>query len=583
MHRKARLPLGKAALSAFTLTLAASSGNPQEPEPLPGIREEVRVSNAGRVEIHVQEMPLSNVLRLLSLEGRRNIVASPDVKGTVTANLYDVTFEQALQAILTAHNSGFRVVGDFIYVYTNEELDEMESSAHPAITRVFHLNYVTANDAKTYVTAVLGDQGSVAASPPPQTGLSSDRNTAGGSSDAAMDFLIVTAPPELMRTVERVLKDVDIRPRQVLVEATILRAELTGDNALGIDFTVVGGVDLELFGATTRGLDGVQLGNLPRERFELFNAAASTGFSGDVPDGGLQLGILKDQVALFLRALEQITDTTVLANPKVLVLNKQKGFVIVGRRDGYLTTTVTQTQAIQTVEFLETGTQLVFRPFVSDDGFVRVELHPEDSVGFVNAQGLPSKQTTEVTTNVMVRDGETILIGGLFREVTTATKKQIPGLGNLPGIGALFRSNSDSTKREEVIILLTIHVVKDHDAYAEESRQRIEDLERVRVGTRQGLMWHGRERLSQARYRKALDALGEGDRDKALWHLNLALHLDHRFLPAIELKERLIKERAWEEEGGVGGRSFIHQLIRRERGITEPIFGRPKGEISNEE
>lgn len=203
--------------------------------------------------------------------------------------------------------------------------------------------------------------------------------------------------------------------------------------------------------------------------------------------------------------MEEVTDTTVLANPKILALNKQKGQVIVGRRDGFMTTTVTETQAIQTVEFLETGTQLVFRPFIGDDDFVRVELHPEDSVGFVNAQGLPSEQTTEVTTNVIVRNGETILIGGLFREVTTDARSQIPWLGNLPGIGALFRSNSDSTSREEVIILLTIHIVKDREAYAAASREQYEDIERMRVGIRQGLMWHGRERVAQAQYRKALD------------------------------------------------------------------------------
>ncbi len=298
-----------------------------------------------------------------------------------------------------------------------------------------------------------------------------------------------------------------------------------------------------------------------------------------MPSGGITIGIIKDNVALFIRALESITDTTVLANPKILALNKQKGQIIVGRRDGFLTTTVTQTQSIQTVEFLETGTQLVFRPFIGDDGFIRVELHPEDSSGFVNAQGLPSEQTTEVTTNVIVRDGETILIGGLFREVTTDARSQIPWLGSLPGVGALFRSNNESTGREEVIMLLTVHIVKDHAAYAQASREQYENVERMRVGIRQGLMWHGRDRIAHTHYRKALDALDGGKRGKAVWHLNLALHNNGRFVPAIRLKERILGERAWNEDG-TGGRMFLHRLISREKGYPMPAFGRPKVETS---
>src|SRR5690606_22979737 len=96
------------------------------------------------------------------------------------------------------------------------------------------------------------------------------------------------------------------------------------------------------------------------------------------------------------------------------------------------TTTVTQTSSIQNVEFLETGTQLRFRPYIGDDGYVRIEVHPEDSTGGLTAANLPFEQTTEVTTNIIVRDGHTILIGGLFREVTSASRSQVPLVGNVP-------------------------------------------------------------------------------------------------------------------------------------------------------
>jgi len=285
-------------------------------------------------------------------------------------------------------------------------------------------------------------------------------------------------------------------------------------------------------------------------------------------------GIIKDHVGIFIRALEQITDTSVLANPKVLALNKQIGNIIVGRRDGYITTTVTETQAIQKVEFLETGTQLTFRPFIGTDGYVRMELHPEDSVGGLTAAQLPFEQTTEVTTNVIVRDGHTILIGGLFREVTSESRSQLPFLGDIPHIGDLFRSRSDSLDREEVIILLTVHIVSNDEVYAEESLEYLRGIERTRVGLRRGMMWHGRERLAQSYYRKAVDYFERGDNDRALWNVQMCLHNYPRFLSAIKLKDEIEQTRDWEDDATIG-RDFVYQLIRRAKGIDGRVRAIP--------
>lgn len=536
----------------------------------------VSVTQRGTIELHVADMPLASVLQMLSLETRRNIVSSPKVQGKVTANLYSATFEEALQAVLLPNNAGFRQAGNFIYIYTLDELAELSAAASKKnITRVFPLSYITPADAQAYITPLLGKDGVVSVSPQAATGLASQADEGGGQSDAGRNFIVVTAPVENMRDIERVIREVDVRPRQVLVEATILRAELKNDNALGIDFTVVGGVDLQELGAISNGVTDLTLGQLPTDRFERFNSNLTTDFAKNVPNGGITVGIIKDHVAMFLRALEEVTDTTVLANPKVLALNKQKGQVIVGRRDGYLTTTVTETQAVQTVQFLETGTQLIFRPFIAEDGYVRVELHPEDSVGFVSATGLPSEQTTEVTTNVVIRDGETILIGGLFRDVTTDARSQVPGLGSIPGVGPLFRSKKDGTTREEVIILLTLHIVKDQDSLADRTADALENVERIRVGTREGLMWHGRERLSQSHYRRAVNAYEAGDTDKALWHVKLALHTNPRHVPAVKLREQIEGERRWDNDG-TATRTFIHELIKQEKGLSPVLFGRPE-------
>lgn len=535
----------------------------------------IRISNTGAVEMHVDDLPLSTVLEVLSEQSRRNIVATPNVTGTVTAHLYDVTLEEALDAILIANQAGYREIGNFIYVYTLEELAAIVATETPPVTRVVPLQYISAQDALPVVTPMLSEVGSVVAAPESLQGLSSDPEAGGGDDAAHQDYLVVRDRPQALEPILQTLREMDVRPRQVLVEATILGVTLDEQNALGVDFTVVGGVDLEVLGSTSTAVTDLTVGPLPRNRFEKFNSNVTTDFTGTVPpENGVTIGVIKDHVGVFVRALEEITDTTVLANPKVLALNKQKAQVIVGRRDGYLTTTVTETSAIQTVEFLETGTQLIFRPFIGDDGFVRMELHPEDSVGTV-VNGLPSEQTTEVTTNVMVQDGQTILIGGLFREVASDTRNQVPLLGDIPVLGTVFQGRSDATVRQEVVILLTVHVVKDQDAYAEAGEAVRQDLERMRVGLRRHMMWHGRERLAQAHYRKSLEHYANGDIDKALWDVRMALHNYPHFLSAIDLKEEILGSRDWDDDG-TATRDFIYRIIRAERGLPEPDYGRPR-------
>ncbi len=567
--------LALASAPLMTPSSAETGGGQLTPEDV-AKRDSIKVSKAGTVEMHVANLPLSTVLETLSIQSRRNIIATPGVTGTVTAHLFNVTFEEALGAVLAANQAGYREMDNFIYVYTNAELAEIAADETPPVTHIVPLYFCSSEDALAVVTPMLSDVGSAVAAPEPESGLGSDTRGIGTGSMAYQGYLAVRDRPDVLDQIERTLRELDIPPTQVLVEATILAVTLDEDNALGVDFTVVGGVDLELLASLSTAVTDLEVGQLPASRFEQFNANVTTDLTGGFPDGGITFGVIKDQVAVFVRALESITDTVVLANPKVLALNRQRAQVIVGRRDGYLTTTVTQTQAIQNVEFLETGTQLIFRPFIGNNGIVRMELHPEDSVGTV-VNGLPSEQTTEVTTNVIVRDGETILIGGLFREVTSDTRNQVPLLGDIPVIGTLFQGRREQIIRQEIIILLTVHIVKDQDAYARAGEEVRQDIERIRVGLRRNMMWHGRKRLAQANYRKAREHFAAGYSDRALWNVRMALRNDSRFLSAIELQEEILASREWDDDGSTG-RDFIHRIIMEAQGLRQPDFGRPAPE-----
>ena len=585
---------------------------------------DVSVTSEGIVEMHIQDGDLYVVLQQLLLNSRRNIVFGKDVGGPVTVSLYHVTIEQALDAILMPNGFGYREEGNFIYIHTLEELEKILDEERVPVTQTFRLNYISPADAATFIQPILTPSiGSITFVPLAAVGRSGASGVSGAQQATTSnvqslvieDVIMVHDYEDKLWAIEHMLADLDHQPKQVLVEATILRVTLNEKNDLGIDFNVLGGVDFEILAAadgrtglilngpntgtagagnnlggtgnnntspTTFGAGSINqnLGSLnnsvPISRLDDLTVGIGTSFASNVPTGGLTFGIVTDHVSLFIRALESVADVAVLSNPKVAVLNKQEVNFLVGSRDGFLTAQVqTETSTTQSVAFLETGTQLRFRPFITNDGYVRMQVTPSDSTGGVDARGLPFERTTEVTTDILVKDGHTILSGGLFREVSSTGRSQIPGLGNLPLVGAAFRSTSDATVREEVIILLTVHIIDDQEAYAAYSEELLNDMERLRVGIRESMQFHGRERLAQANYHSALDYASRGEWDMAEWHTKLAIHNRPAFVDAIKLRENILQKRSWDNTG-TASRNFVKKLILHKAGLPPEVYGIPK-------
>jgi Flp pilus assembly secretin CpaC len=174
-----------------------------------------------------------------------------------------------------------------------------------------------------------------------------------------------------------------------------------------------------------------------------------------------------------------------------------------------------------------------------------MDIHPKDSSGTLKSNDIPDEFSTELATNIMVKDGQTIVIGGLFRDVVVTSRTQIPLLGDLPLIGGLFRSTNDSTTRQEVIILLTVHIINEPEET--NSAARIDDVRRKRFGAKEELQWAGRARLVEDRYAKAAKLYVEGDTQAAMKELAFVLELRPSYLEAIRLKERIIAETSPDE------------------------------------
>jgi len=471
------------------------------------------------------DMSVRDALRFLGTKYRKNIVPSAKVDGQVTVGtLYDVTFEGALNAIL-GKRFKYEEKEGVIWVYEAEEYKKIMEDLERMECKVFTLYYISAAEAQKLITPVLSGKGTIQGSTPAETilptGESISVGSAGGDTMALNDTIVVRDYPENIAEAQKLLAELDTRPRQVLVEATILSANLTEGMKLGIDWNTIDGAAV-----TKLNPDGLMTDGL---------AGAVAGVTG------LTVGITQDHVQVFIRALETVTDTTILANPKILSINKQLGQVYIGQKIGYVSqTTQTQTSTTQQVEFLETGTKLVFRPYIGDDGYIRMDIHPKDSSGELKPNSIPDEFSTELATNVMVKDGQTIVIGGLFRDKVLTSRSQVPLLGDIPFLGALFRYTDDTTTRQEVIVLLTPHIIEEPEET--NSDARVDDVRRKRFGAKDELQWIGRARLAEDRYAFAVRDYIDGDNISAMQELNVALDLRPTYLEAIRLKERIIQE-----------------------------------------
>ena len=486
-------------------------------------------------------MAVTDALTFLQHRYRKNIIWTPGVEGAITVStLYDVTFEQAMDAIL---GYGFKYVKEdnFIKVYTDEEYKAIRQDGSRMVHRVFQLHYITAAEVKNLVTPVLSDKGKIESTTPALTDFSTEdsitSDKGGGNTTAVEDIVVIYDYPENMAKAEEVISTVDVRPRQVLIEATIMSATLTDAMELGVEWQTLKGNAVDAIGDLTADSPSY---------FGFLDAGVSVDGVANTT-GGITIGFVQDDIAALITAVEEITDITILANPKILAVNKQLGQVYIGTKIAYVSeVTVSETGTTMSVEFLDTGTKLSFRPYIGDDGYIRMDIHPKDSSGDVRTindvtgQEAPNETSAELVTNIIVKDGETVVIGGMFRDTTTSNRAQVPLLGEIPVLGALFRSTADQVVREEVMILLTPHIIERPSEL--DGNARAKEVAQKRLGARNQLPLIMRARLADGSYSKAVKLYSCGRRDLALRELNWTLHLQPTYYEALRLRERIIRE-----------------------------------------
>ena len=423
------------------------------------------------VTLDFDNTDISDIIKLLAAKSKINIIYGTDVSGSLTLHLSDVPFNEAFRTVLSMMQLSTDQVGDNILrVITPAELTKQRTSA-TNVTKVIPLNYAKAGDVKATIDSVRTAEG----------------RSGNSSVDAKTNSLIITESLEGMLATENLVAQLDQRPRQVLIETKLVEV----NSSVGLNY----GVQWDAFGLERGRAGGKQGTNLVGSAAGItanpyssildqntINTSMTGGggvgatargtgvnLAADRIFGALTLGRVTNNYILnaTITAAASQGKAKILSDPKIATLNNQPASINVTTQVPYVTSNVSATGAqTQTVTYITTGIKLTVTPSINADGRILLVINPSVSQPSATAAGstqtgAPAIDNRDATTTVLVRDGETIVIGGLISDSMSDTISKIPLLGDIPILGWLFKKKSKTRVRNELLIFVTTRVLPD--------------------------------------------------------------------------------------------------------------------------
>src|SRR5271165_4073953 len=407
-----------------TTTVSPSMAGPSFPS-APSSSSSTTMHPAGTVSIDIKNGDLLDVIKLLAQESGQNIVATASVKGTTTISLHDVPLREALDLIVRTNGLEYRQVGNIYVVGTEDELDKQFGSAGQAAQTVaFPIRYATPADLQKQLIHVL-----------PTSAFTIDTRT---------DTLIVSGTPEVIQTARNFMALDDVPAPQVMFEVKIIDVTKQNDTTnVGVNWT----------GSSALGL------------FE--NCIACTGFQTAVPPvmSGNPITFQPfTRNALYISAqinyLITHNQASLLADPRVEALNNQQAKILIGQTYPivYYSSQAGQFQ----VNYIDIGIILQVTPLINTDGYITTTIHVERSnIQSIIAGQYPLIDNRKVDSLLRVKDGDTIVMGGLVDDESTKTVNKVPLLGDIPVVGALFKNVNTTKIHNEIVFLITPHIVSE--------------------------------------------------------------------------------------------------------------------------
>jgi len=419
------------------------------------------------VTLDFDNTDIRDVIQLLAAKAKVNIVFGSDVTGSLTLHLTDVPFNEAFRTALSMMKLTTDQVGENILrVITPAELTKIRTTS-TAITKVYVLNYAKASEVKSTIDSVRSAEG----------------RTGSSTADPKTNTLIVTDSMEGQLSMENLIAQMDQRPRQVLIETKIIEINANSGINYGVQWDyqgvqtgkIAGQQGTSLFGTTTspRKASSPMLGPLDQNPLiteGLGAAGRGTGvaLAADRVFGALTLGRITNNFILnaTLTAAASEGKAKILSEPKIATLNNQAADINITTQIPYVTSNVSAVGVqTQTVSYATVGIQLKVTPSINADGRITLQVNPIVSQPSVTAAasstGAPAVDSRTANTTVLVRDGETIVIGGLITDSMQDTISKIPLLGDIPILGWLFKKKTKTRVRAELLIFVTTRILPD--------------------------------------------------------------------------------------------------------------------------
>ena len=416
-----------------------------------------------KLSLNFQDIQIRSVLQLIADFTDLNLVASDTVNGRITLRLKNVPWDQALDIIMKTKGLDKREVGNVLMVAPAEELAAREklelesrqqiSELAPLRTEFIEVRYASAGE----IFALFESSGE-------GEGVLSGRGSV--IVDERTNSIILTETTVKINEFRAVLEKLDVPVRQVLIEARIVTAASNFSEALGVRW---GGLGYKINGDNV-GTAGGSLTTVQEVRDGIGDPDGITFTSPDhlVVDLGVgsadatsfAIGLVNDKYLLDLEisALESQGSAEVIARPKVITADKQEATISSGVEIPYQEAS---SSGATSVSFKSATLQLAVKPQITPDDRIIMELEvKQDTVGAV-FNGVPSINTNNVKTQVLVNNGETIVLGGIFTVNTSESVTKTPFLGDLPYVGGVFRRNTRSDQKQELLIFITPRLIRD--------------------------------------------------------------------------------------------------------------------------
>jgi type IV pilus assembly protein PilQ len=404
---------------------------------------EKKVYTGRRVSLEFSDADIRKILQLIAEVSNLNFLIGDDVTGTLSIKLVNVPWDQALDVILETKGLDKRLEGNIMYIkpkgkFKSEELEESDALKEherrmDLKTHVFEINFASVADIAAQFDKLKSERGNI-------------------SQDARTNRVIVTDISDRIEKMRFLLKELDITEKQVMIEARIVEATSTFSRDLGVQW----GIHYKDGSASIMGINNLDIGlggivtNAPTSGTFSDTSSTTTGAATGISFGKLTSNI---QLDLRLSAAASIGQIKVISTPKVITLNNKAAKITQGQSIPYQTTSAEGTKT----EFIAAALTLEVTPHVASDGSISMKIHATNNSAGTGTP--PPINTKEAQTEVLVMNGETTVIGGIYQDSDTDQISGVPFLQDIPLLGWLFKSNSKSKTKTELLIFITPKIV----------------------------------------------------------------------------------------------------------------------------